>query len=58
MSYGDPAPEREGTAGDTLGGDDAPTSNDGTMGADAPAGDAGLADDTGDDNAVDVEDLP
>jgi hypothetical protein len=31
------------SAGDTLGGADAPTGNDGTLGADAPAGDASLA---------------
>ena len=53
-------PTGPGTAGDTLGGAEAPTGNDGTMGADAPSGDAGLADapvSTGDDR-VDLEDLP
>jgi hypothetical protein len=36
-------PTGPGTAGDTLGGAEAPTGNDGTMAADTPAGDAGLA---------------
>jgi hypothetical protein len=36
-------PAGPGTAGDTLGGAEAPTGNDGTMGADAVAGDAGLS---------------
>ncbi len=36
-------PEGPHSAGDTLGGSEAPTGNDGTMGADAPSGDASLA---------------
>ncbi|HEV7742245.1 MAG TPA: hypothetical protein VGO65_07480 [Pseudolysinimonas sp.] len=36
-------PTGPGTAGDSLGGAEAPTGNDATMGADAPTGDAGLA---------------
>ena len=58
MSISDEQPMGGGMAGDTLGGDEAPTSNDGTMGADAPAGDVTLNDDSGDDNMIDVEDLP
>ncbi|WP_345751528.1 hypothetical protein [Microbacterium rhizophilus] len=37
-------PDGPHAAGDTLGGAETPTGNDGTMGADAPAGDASLAD--------------
>lgn len=36
-------PEGPHSAGDTLGGSQAPTGNDGTMGAGAPSGDASLA---------------
>ncbi|WP_309069731.1 hypothetical protein [Microbacterium sp.] len=37
-------PDGPHSAGDTLGGAQAPTGNDGTMGADTPTGDASLAD--------------